>query len=282
MRVSLLLVTLLAVTTHSFSQTSFDKVKHNDKGNFFMYWGWNRGIYTKSNIRFHGENYDFTLKSVVAKDRQSKFGLDPYLNPGRVTIPQYDFRVGYFFRDNYSISFGIDHMKYVMKQNQTVDINGKIGETGTRYDGIYSHVPIQLTEDFLKFEHTDGLNYVNVELRRSHTILSPKSGFRHIDASLIEGVGGGMLYPRTNTTLLNYDRYDQFHVAGYGVAAVVGLNITFFNHLFIQAEAKGGYINMPDIRTTEFATDRAKQHFEFLQTNILVGAHFRLWKAKYH
>ncbi len=217
------------------------------------------------------------MDKVVAHDRQTPLGLDPYLAPGRVTIPQTNFRIGYFLTDHWSLSMGLDHMKYVMDQDQTVPITGYIQNSNTPYDGFYQNVPIQLKEDFLTFEHTDGLNYINVEIRRHDNLLELRRyNLPNIDINLIEGFGVGVLLPKTNTLLLNNQRYDEFHLAGYGLGGFVGLNITFFNHFFIQSELKGGYINMPDIRTTEFKSDRASQHFLFLQSNLLIGANFRI------
>ena len=244
---------------------------------FFVYWGWNRAAYTNSDIRFHGNNYDFTLSKVVAHDRQTPLGLDPYLSPGNVTIPQTNCRIGYFISDHWSISIGLDHMKYVMDQDQTVTINGNIQNSGTPYDGVYNNSQIKMTEDFLKFEHTDGLNYINFELRRHDMLFNLKQiQLPNISFNLTEGFGAGVLLPKTNTTLLGFERYDEFHLAGYGLGGFVGLNITFFDHFFIQSELKGGFINMPDIRTTQFSADRAAQHFSFVQSNILIGANFAI------
>ena len=69
--------------------------------------------------------------------------------------------------------------------------------------------------------------------------------------NLTEGVGGGVLFPRTNATLLSKERNDEFHVSGYGMSVKGGINFTFFKHFFIQGELKGGYIDLPDIRTTQ-------------------------------
>lgn len=52
-----------------------------------------------------------------ATDRQTPFGMI-YFDPVLFTIPQYNARLGYFFKDNWSISIGMDHMKYVMVQDQ--------------------------------------------------------------------------------------------------------------------------------------------------------------------
>jgi hypothetical protein len=54
-------------------------------------------------------------------------------------------------------------------------------------------------------------------------------------------------YIQTNATLLGKERYDDFHVSGYGTSLKAGLNLTFFKHFYIQGELKGGYINMQDI-----------------------------------
>jgi len=88
----------------------------------------------------------------------------------------------------------------------------------------------------------------------------------------------GALLPKTNATLLNNERHDDFHLAGYGISAVVAVNITFYEVFFIQSELKGGYINMPDIRTTMSKADRASQSFFFSQLNIVFGVNIKLGK----
>ena len=248
--------------------------KTNQKGKFYVYWGWNRGWYTTSDISFGGPDYDFNLNKVVAKDRQTPFSLNAYLNPTLITIPQYNFRIGYFISKNYDISFGVDHMKYVVQSDQTVKISGYISSTETEYDGEYENDDIVIEEGFLNFEHTDGLNYLNVEFRRFDNIFD----FNKVRINLTEGLGLGALMPKTNSTLLNNERYDDFHLAGYGISAVVAINISFYEIFFIQSELKGGYINMPDIRTTMDKADKASQSFLFSQLNIVFGVSFNLGK----
>jgi hypothetical protein len=79
---------------------------------------------------------------------------------------------------------------------------------------------------------------------------------------------------------MNNARYDEFHLAGYGIGAVLSLNMTFFKYFFIQSEWKGGFIHMPDIRTTMHKEDRASQHFFFSQYNMVFGANFRIGSKK--
>ncbi|OIP01746.1 MAG: hypothetical protein AUJ98_03320 [Bacteroidetes bacterium CG2_30_33_31] len=257
--------------TASIGQNTSENQKINRKGSMYFYWGWNWEKYSKSDINFSGSNYNFTLYNMIANDRPSKFDFDTYFNPTRLTIPQYNFRLGYFLNEHYNFSIGIDHMKYVMLPLQSVGIKGNINN-GTSFDGKYSGENIQLTENFLKFEHTDGLNYANVEFRRFDEVYN----YKNIKFNITDGIGIGMLIPRTNTTLMNNPRYDQFHLAGFGIGAVVGVNIELYKYFFIQSEFKTGFINMPDIRTTSSTSDKASQHFFFYQINALFGARFNI------
>lgn len=273
-RLGVLCLLLTFVTVAAIGQTS-PLLSTYKKGDFYAYWGWNRSAYTGSDISFQGENYDFTLSGVVANDRQTPFSWNTYFNPGRATIPQYNFRLGYFLNDKYQLSFGSDHMKYVVQQGQSVTINGHISESATDYDGTYDQERITIEDGFLAFEHTDGLNYLNLGLRRNDNLFR----FGQFSLNFTGGLEVGMLVPRTNTTLLNNERYDQFHLSGYGLSGIVGLNLTIYQHFFLQTECKAGFINMPDIRTTRSELDRAGQKFYFTQFNWVFGSRFRLWGA---
>lgn len=275
-----ILLFIIFIATPIFAQDSEEKSEKGNKGKMYVIWGWNRGYFSESDIHFKGENYDFVLRDVKAKDKVSAFTFRDYGNLGRITIPQTNYRIGYFFHDNYTVSIGVDHMKYVMRNYQTVKIDGEIN-ADTPFDGIYNNDDILLTHSFLTFEHTDGLNYINLEVNRFDNLNKLlKINSKNFEVNLTEGLGAGILYPKTNTKLLGKERYDEFNVAGYGVSAKVGLNLTFFKHFFLQSDFKIGYINMDDIRTTANKSDSASQHFTFFEKTIMIGTRFQLGKGK--
>lgn len=286
MKQPLLLVVLsfCVFSQYTFAQETTnapEKYTAHNKGKFFVLWGGNRESFSKSDINFTGPGYNFTLNNVEAHDKPKGWHVD-YINPTKMTIPQTNLRIGYFISDHYSISLGVDHMKYVMTQDQMVNINGYVAmdesQPGAAFNGIYNNVPITLTEDFLTFEHTDGLNYINMEFARVDDV-SKYLGIHNTDkfqVNITEGIGGGILFPKTNAKVLSMQRHDDFHVSGYGVAAKAGLNLTFFKHFFIQGEFKSGYIDMHDIRTTYSGADRASQHFSFFQKIVAVGGIFNI------
>ncbi len=293
MKKSLLFIVVL-VTQFVFSQeklntgnnisTKLENI-NSRKGQFFASWGWNRASYSKSDISFKGDDFNFTLSDVKSSDKPKPFGIE-FLDPGGLTLPQTNFEIGYFIKDNYNIVFGYDHMKYVMRNNQSVNINGQI-TTGDylfenaayNFDKTYTNEAINLSRPFLLFEHTDGLNYIFVGANRFDNF----NKLLHIntdkfEVNLEEGIDFGFVMPKTNSTILGNRRYDQFHVAGFGLSASAGLNLTFFKHFYIKTDFKIGYINMPSIRITEDASEKATQHFTFAETSYTFGYRFYIFK----
>ncbi len=290
--ISVLFLGVLASNVSAQETPNPVKYTAHNKGKFYIFWGGNRESYTKSDIHFKGDNYDFTVANAIADDKPKGWNVD-YVNPSRMTIPQTNFRMGYFINDHYNISLGLDHMKYVMRQDQIANVTGNVNlpssDAGSMYNGVYNNTPVNFLNNyidydhgtpfpFLTFEHTDGLNYINSEISRvdDFSKLFGITNTDKIQINLTEGVGGGFLYPKTNAQILGYKRHDDFHVSGFGVSAKVGINVTVFKHYFVQGELKGGYINMNDIRTTAVTNDTASQHFMFLQRIISFGGIFQL------
>jgi hypothetical protein len=272
------IIALMIFITNGYSQDINTPINTDyKKDGFFFTWGYNWSWYSNSDIKFEGENYNFELKSVEATDRQTPFTFEKYFRFNSITIPQYNLRLGYYFKTNFSVSIGIDHMKYVARSGQAVKISGIIENSGTIYDGVYNNKTVLLEEFFLEFEHTDGLNFINVEIRRFDDLFALH---KSIKMNFFYGTGIGFIYPKTNSLLLNNDRYDQFNLAGYGLHALFGVGFTFFKHLIIKTELKGGYVNMPNIRTTLNKSDSASQSFFFGQYNFSLGGSFNLCENK--
>ena len=268
-------LSLLSLNTYS-QEVTTNPYTSGNKGKIFIYWGANRGYYSNSDIHFKGNDYDFTVHNAKAHDKPKGWHVD-YINPTRMTIPQTNFRIGYYFTDKYSLSFGFDHMKYVLTQNQEAYVSGSYPNKGS-YGEVLENGNTKITEDFLKFEHTDGLNYVNLELARTEDI-SRFVGIYNTDKvqlNAVAGVGSGILFPRTNATVLGRERNDEFKVAGYGVSGKIGANVTFFKHFFVQYEAKAGYINILKTPVSNISSEYAKHDFTFVESILVIGGIFKL------
>jgi hypothetical protein len=245
----------------------------NRRGNLYGSWGWNRAKYSNSDIRFKGDGYDFKLLDVAATDRQTEFKADTYFGINTITIPQTNMRFGYFITDNLCITAGVDHMKYVMVQYQEVAFEGNIDNKD--YSSLVEDGKIVLTPNFLTFEHTDGLNYINAELEYHQGIYH--KGFFNLN--VLAGAGFGAMMPKSNVKLMGYPRNDEFHLAGLGTDIKIGVEILFWKYFFLRYEGKLGYINMPDIVTRKASIeDRASQEFFFAAMDGMFGFNIPLIK----
>lgn len=248
---------------------------YTNKGKVYAYWGYNRSAFSKSNIHFKGPNYDFTLEGAKAYDRPSKFDPNLYFNTKTLTIPQYNYRIGYFLTNTTSISLGLDHMKYVVKNGQTLKVTGEIPVSSSdKYAGSYFHNEVVLDKEFIRFEHTDGLNYLSLDYDYYHKLYIHHSGKLNIFVS--EGLNSGVVIPRTEVWMFGNGVNNKFHLAGYGVGTKAGIHIDLLKYLFIKSDLKGGFINLPDVLTTGNNYERAYHHFWFIQFYTVMGISFNI------
>ena len=267
------------IKVETIGKSIFNKGLNRDfsrKSQWYIHWGWNFSWYDKSDISFKGPGYNFTLKNVTAKDRPSKLSTD-YINPMELTTPQFDFRFGYFIKDNYSISIGWDHMKYVMDIPQHVVIDGYIGTSVSNpgiatgnYAGSYQNQELNVQSNMLTFEHTDGLNYVSAELERYDDIWIAKNKKQLL--TMETGLGGGPVIPRSDVRFFGVGENNFWNFAGYGLSLKAGLKFNVTKRLYFQNVTKAGYINLSKIHTTgRNDIDGAKQTIRFLENYTAIG-----------
>ncbi len=245
-----------------FAQTGENKPEQKKgKGTFYFIWGYNKDWFSKSDLHFVDhitDNYDFTLYGVKADDR---IGLSKIFN-NDISIPQYVYRFGYYFNDkhNLGIELNFDHAKYIMIQDQRVHIKGNIhGETMDK-DTI-------LQPDFLKFEHTNGANFMMVNLLKRTKFFQSKNQKHVLNYVLKPGVG--IVIPKTDVTLFGTRRDNVFHIAGYIMGLDGELRYEFGKHLFAETGFKGCFANYTNVLTLGEA--RANHHFFSLEFLFAAG-----------
>jgi hypothetical protein len=210
---------------------------------------------------------------VKAKERPTPFSVKGYFALKNLSIPQYNYRIGYYLTSNLGISVGLDHMKYVVTKLQTVKISGTIGEKASaKYAGVYEQKEMVLNTDFLVFEHTDGLNLLSVDVEKLYPMKAfAKNRFR-LNGQI--GGGGGIVIPRTDARLFERGANNPFHLAGWGTNVKAGLKLDILKHFFLQTEIRTGFIRLSDILISHPETQRAKQNIIFGQWYMLGGWYF--------
>ncbi len=246
-------------------------------GTLFFYWGYNRSYYTHSTIRFVGQDYDFKLKDVVAYDRPDKFRASVYFNPSTITVPQYNARLGYYIKDKWAISFGVDHYKYVMADQNNVLLDGFIGiDVDTNWTGNYNDEPVVTDINQFHYENTNGANFLRFELMRSFDLLEFGSK-RQVALTGNLGVGIG---PVLTFSDLNFGQVHTFatpSLSGYGMGINGSVRLEFFRHFFMSVESGLGFMHLLHVRTRpDDRNQYARQKFGFSSYFATAGVLFYL------
>jgi len=227
------------------------KKKNFNPGQIYFIWGYNRGWHSKSDATFTTADGTFTVHDAHGNDRPSPFDPKVYFNPATMSIPQYNFRLGYQLTPKWSIEAGMDHMKWVFDMNRTYEVSGEYNRTVFVQDPNdphnlfgYNFDQVKQTGDmrWLAFEHSDGYNYAFVAGVYKQNLYSTRNEKFKVDA--LGGAGLGLMIPKTKVMFhqdgwWNWEGLDnKFHVAGFGGHAEGKLRLTYGP---VFAEAAGRY-----------------------------------------
>lgn len=256
------------------------------KGNIYITWGYNRAYYNQSDIHFKGDGYDFTLEQARAADMPEKFDTDVYFNMKQLTIPQFNFRMGYYFRENTAISMGWDHMKYRLITTQMLKVNGFIdpekypSDLGNNYEysGNFDHRYILYNPAFMDFHHSDGFNYLRASLEQRIPFWTSKN--KIVTVAFNGAVSAGLMLPWTDWTFFGERNRNKPHIAGYAGSISLGARIELFNYFFIQGTAQAGRSIMPDIVLELPKDSRASQKITFFERAWSVGGYIPIVRSK--
>ena len=241
------------------------------KGSFYFSWGYNKDWFSKSDVHFKNtsgeynaftgnfDSYDFTVYGTKAKDRT---GFKDILRTD-LTIPQYVYRLGYYFNNkrDLGIEINFDHAKYVMIDWQTLHVKGTIHGKEIDTDTLISPV------DFLKFEHTNGANFLMLNgLKRQRFLVSANKKYW---LSGIIKLGAGIVIPKTDVTLFGQRLDNRFHIAGFISGIETGLRFDAFKHVFMEYTVKGSYANYLNVLV--MGAGKANHHFWVLENILTFG-----------
>lgn len=254
---------------HVFAQDSSSVIalpkQRKIHGTFYVYWGYNRDWYSKSTISFKNtttDNYDFTLHNAHASDKPD---MENYYKLDQLTIPQYNLHAGYFFNNKHDLGIEVswDHLKYVVNDFQDMRVSGNIRGREIDKDTV-------VTPDFVHLQHTNGNNYLMVNLMKKYSLFKKKN----IEFSIVGKYGAGVLVSYTISTVLGSHDGGYFHYHGWLTGVATELKLDLFKYFYISTSLQGAFVNYTN---TKIGADRqglSKQHFYSLQ--YLYGAGFNL------
>lgn len=236
----------------------------------YFQWGYNRDIYSKSDIRFQGKDYDFTIYDVPAKDQPDFEAFKN--NPIDITIPQNSYRIGVYLNKEHThaIEINYDHAKYVMVDYQTLHVKGQIRGRAIDKDTFVHRY-------FAHVDHTNGANFYMINYVGQRELLQTKSKGRPL-ATVLWKAGAGVVIPRSDVIVLGKQLDNKFHVAGYVLGLEGGLRFYPLKNLFLEATAKGGFANYLNALGVEGG--KLSHHFFFGEVIGMLGYDINIGTGK--
>ncbi len=238
-----------------------DVEKKNPKGQLYFLWGYNKDWFSLSDLHFESTNsndFDFTIYGAKAHDKPR---FESVLNRN-ISIPQFIYRIGYMFskHPNMGIEIGFDHAKYIMNQNQVARVKGKIFENYIDKDTV-------LANNFVRFEHTNGANFLMASFIYRKNIYASPSGSNCFYAALKPGAG--IVIPQSEVALFGKNQNNNYHIAGYVTGMDISGRYEFRKHFIAETGFKGVFANYLDVLSV--GESKANHHFFCVEWLFSIG-----------
>lgn len=250
-----------SVCSGLFCKKTYGQQYAGNKGEAYFSWGYNQEWYTHSNLHISqpslGNHYIF--KNIIAVDKpgwNGKFFHKP------MTIPQYNYRIGYFFKDNWGVELNFDHTKYVVAGRQLLHVKGTINNRAV--DEFVENTP-----DILHYQLNNGANFFLFNV--VHRLQMPYINFKNLNAALLLKAGVGFMVPHVDNMIYGEQNDRGFQFGGLDVGAEAALRFTFFRHIYLEYCNKLVYANYWRLRVYK---GKARQAFGTYEMIANIGATF--------
>ena len=205
--------------------------KSSRKGEIYFSWGYNKEWYTKSNIRINQPelgNY-YSLRHVEAHDHP---GWDEGLFSRALTIPQYNYRLGYFFSDDLAIEINFDHTKYIIDQQEI------------HYTGKMDNKPVDATLDWKEengfyYFLNNGANFLLFNIVKNWNLYEHPTNKIRID--MLGKAGIGPVLPHVENSFFGQKNKPDFQFGGWNFGVEQAIKATFYKYAYLEFSHKIDY-----------------------------------------
>jgi hypothetical protein len=211
------------------------------KGEFYFSWGYNKEWYTRSNVMIDqpalGTSY--TLHNVYSHDRP---GWDEGLFSMPISVPQYNYRLGYFFnrKKGWGFEINFDHTKHIIQDGQAIRVSGMMN--GKKMD---SSIHFSESNGFYYYLN-NGANFLLFNIVKRWNSYENRKGSISLDVLAKAGIGP--VIPHVQNSLFGQPNEPGFQIGGWNIGLEAGFRGTFFKHLYLEFTNKIDYASYSGLR----------------------------------
>lgn len=237
---SVFLIGIVAFTIVPFN-TQAQKQKARRKGELYFSWGYNTEWYTRSNVKIRQPELanNYTFKSIRGHDRR---GWDEGLFSKALTIPQYNYRIGYFFNDkrDLGVEINFDHTKFIFADGQQAHIQGTLA--GKAVD---SSVNFSAANGFYYYLN-NGANFLLFNIVKRWHWQTNKAETIKLDA--LGKFGVGPVVPHVENSFFGNANDPHFQIGGWNTGVEGALRATFYRHFYLEFAGKLDYARYSNLK----------------------------------
>lgn len=236
-------------------------------GEFYFSWGYNSEWYTRSNVKISQPslNNNYTFQNITGHDHH---GWDEGLFGKPLTIPQYNYRIGYFFNDknDLGVEINFDHTKFIITNGQQAHIKGTLN--GKAIDST-----VNFSAPTFYYYLNNGANFLLFNIVKRWHWTSNKDETIKLDA--IGKAGIGPVIPHVDNSFFGKGNDPHFQIGGWNTGVEGLLRSTFYKHVYLELCAKLDYARYSNLKIYE---GTAKQAFGTAEVILNLGYTFKTGK----
>lgn len=226
------------------------------KGELYFSWGYNTEWYTHSNVGVSqlqlGNDYKFI--NITGHDHR---GWDEGLFSKALSIPQYNYRLGYVFNKKKGLAFEInfDHTKFIFSdQNAHLkgQLNGKFVDTTIAFNqanGFFWYL-------------NNGANFLLFNIVKRWNIYENHSGKVKLDLMAKGGIGP--VIPHVENELFGVKNKPHFQMGGWNIGAEGAFRATFYKRVYLEFSNKVDYARYSHLTIYEGFAKQAFGTYELI------------------
>jgi len=261
---------ILFLLVAPFASLAQNSSSSSHRGEFYFSWGYNTEVYTHSRVKVDqpGLGNKYTLYNVKGHDHK---GWDEGLLSEALSIPQYNYRIGYFFNDKHDLGVEInfDHTKFIIADEQNIALKGTLGgrqvDTSIRFSektGFYYYL-------------NNGANFLLFNIvKRWHWYTNPKG---NVKLDLLGKAGIGPVIPHVDNSLFGKQNDPGFQLGGWNTGTEGTFRATFYRYVYLELCGKLDYARYSNLKLYQ---GRGKQAFGTAEVILNLGISFPTGKKK--
>lgn len=270
----LILWCLLGVTIIHAQSTVFNSAF---PGNLSFHLGSSTNYYSKSNLSYNGNNFDFSLNKALFD--QPFEGIPP-INFHSVLENQYKVALGYTIKRGVQLQLEMDNFQYQLRP-QVLTINGKV-QPGFDQIGQLSGAfnDSQVNMDTVGFNFAvSSAKLISLNFNLIQNLYRLKNRLFVLNG--VYGLGFGVLHSQVKSDFGTALQNSLSSISGGGAKASAGLRMELFRHFYFMPTLSAGILFQSNMRLDiNDASQKASQHLGYFQMGLNFGTVFHLGKKQ--